>query len=125
MSPHENHALEGIARLLKDREMARLAKLQAEQRALQAQRAALQVQAQEARMAGQKSLELFAAAARFDGWVSRRDAEFLTRMQELQGRIDGQQPVTARAVGREENIRKLFEQMRQREKLAQQRRNGV
>lgn len=125
MSPPRDRALERIARLLRDREMARLAELQAEQRQLTAQREALQAQARASRQAGQESLELFSAAERFSTWAQRKDAALLKQMHALQGRIDGQLPATARAVGRDENIRKVFEQMRQQQKDLRQRRNGV
>lgn len=100
-------SLQGIATMIRDREMAELARLTAQRRALEEDRAAVAREAGNARRAGAESLVTARAAEAFDTWSTARGNQITAQLAQLQPAIDAQKQSTAKAVGRHKNITEI------------------
>lgn len=100
-------SLEEIATMIRDREMAELARLNAARHALEDQRAEIGRKAIGARREGQENIVTARAAEAFDRWSTARQAQISKQLAELQPAIEAQKLRTATAAGRHRNITEI------------------
>lgn len=104
--------LQELAAMVRDREMAKLAQLNAAKQRLEAEHIAIGEQASVARREGTEDLMLFAAAERFATWSRQRQSQILQQIAALEAPIAFQTAKTAKALGRNDNLGKISEKMK-------------
>ncbi|MBZ4022112.1 hypothetical protein CKO11_06525 [Rhodobacter sp. TJ_12] len=107
MSHKRLTALTDLASMVRDREMAELAKLTHARQRLEAERTRLGEQAKAARLEGQENLMLARSAEQFSAWSRGREKQITDLIAEMQAPIDAQKARTAKAVGRHDNLGKI------------------
>lgn len=105
--------LQALARLRQDVELAKLARLTAEDRRIAAQQSALSRDAASIRASAPRSAAEARLQDRFGTWTDLRLEALAGARATLYPLIDAQKSVAARAVGREDVLGRLAEQLAQ------------
>jgi hypothetical protein len=105
-------ALNGIARMKRELELAELARLNARKRALAQEREALQRQAAEALRAGTGEPAVALAVERFGGWTRARQAVIAEQEHRIDDAAAAQKDRAALAVGRHHVLEKIVARLR-------------
>ena len=104
MKRKDLESLQGIASMIRDREMAELAKLTLRRQRLEAEWQKVGEEAQAAWRAGSENMMLARAAESFEKWAQIRQTQITDHLAQLQPLIDLQKQRTAAATGRHRNI---------------------
>ncbi|PTV95275.1 hypothetical protein C8J27_105221 [Rhodobacter aestuarii] len=115
MSNKRLEKLQELAAMVREREMAELARLTHAKQRLQAEHARVGEMAKAARLEGQESLMLAQSAETFGAWSRGRQAQIDGLIAEMQVPIDAQKARTAKAVGRHENLGKISQKLKAEE----------
>ena len=97
-------SLKGIASMIRDREMAELAKLTLRRQRLETERQKVEEDMQAAWRVGSENMMLARAAEGFERWAQSRQTQIDEHLSQLQPLIDSQRQRTAAAAGRHRNL---------------------
>ncbi|RWR14933.1 hypothetical protein [Paenirhodobacter populi] len=105
-------ALDGIARMKRELELAELARLNARKRELAREREALQRQTAEALRAGTDAPAVALAAERFGRWTHARTAAIAVQEHRIDDAAAAQKDRAAQAVGRHHVLERIVARLR-------------
>lgn len=111
MKRKDLESLNDIASMIRDREMAELAKLNLRRLRLEAERQKITQDVHEAWKAGGDNLMSARAAESFEKWAQMRHAQINDLIASLQPLIDAQKQRTAAATGRHRNLGEIARQV--------------
>ncbi|WP_444453600.1 hypothetical protein ACTTAI_01060 [Rhodobacter capsulatus] len=111
MKRKDLQSLNDIASMIRDREMAELAKLNLRRLRLEAERQKITQDVQAAWKSGSDNLMSARAAESFEKWAQMRQTQINDLMANLQPLIEAQKQRTATATGRHRNLGKIAHQL--------------
>ncbi|PYF11883.1 hypothetical protein C8J30_102197 [Rhodobacter viridis] len=122
MKRKDLESMNDIASMIRDREMAELAKLNLRRLRLEAERQKITQDVQAAWKAGGDNLMSARAAESFEKWAQMRHAQIDDLMANLQPLIDAQKQRTAAATGRHRNLGEIARQLLEERQKAKEKR---
>lgn len=111
MKPKDLASLNDIASMIRDREMAELARLNLHKRRLEDEREKIAQDMQTAWREGAENLMLAKAAESYEKWAQKRQAQIADQLVELRPLIEAQKQRTAAATGRHRNLEEIAKGM--------------
>ena len=107
MKPKDLASLNDIASMIRDREMAELARLNLHKRRLEDEREQIAKDLQTAWQEGAANLMLAKAAESYEKWAQQRLTQIGNHLEELHPLIAAQKQRTAAATGRHRNLEEI------------------
>jgi len=122
MKRKDLQSLNDIASMIRDREMAELAKLNLRRLRLEAERQKITQDVQAAWKSGSDNLMSARAAESFEKWAQMRQTQINDLMANLQPLIEAQKQRTAAATGRHRNLGEIAHQLLAKQQKAKENR---